>query len=65
MNDLRNRLRRLIGDEDGPTAAEYAVMLAFIAGAIIAIVSSLGGTTASWWQNNADSIIEASDAASS
>jgi Flp pilus assembly pilin Flp len=51
--------------EDGPTVAEYAVMLALMVGMVIAIVSALGGSTSSWWQGNADSIINASNTAAS
>jgi len=35
-------LRRFLTDEDGPTAVEYAVMLALIMVACIAIVTTLG-----------------------
>jgi len=36
------RLRRFLTDEDGPTAVEYAVMLALILVACITIVTTLG-----------------------
>ena len=35
-------LRRFLADEDGPTAVEYAVMLALILVACITIVTALG-----------------------
>jgi pilus assembly protein Flp/PilA len=35
-------LRRFLADEDGPTAVEYAVMLALIMVACISIVTTLG-----------------------
>ena len=38
-------LRRLLADEDGPTAVEYAVMLALILIACLTIVKSLGEST--------------------
>ena len=38
-------LRRFIVDEDGPTAVEYAVMLALILVACITIVTTLGTST--------------------
>ncbi len=37
-------LRELLRDEDGPTAVEYAVMLALILVACIVIVTNLGHT---------------------
>ncbi len=36
------RLRRLLADEQGPTATEYAVMLALIIIAAIAAITSVG-----------------------
>ena len=38
------RIRNFVRNEDGPTAVEYAVMVALIAVAIIATVQALGGT---------------------
>ena len=38
-------LRRLLTEEDGPTAVEYAVMLALILVACISIVTSLGNSS--------------------
>ena len=58
------RARRFLEREDGPTAAEYAIMLAAILGALIAIISALGGSTSSWWASNTNQIVNASDAAS-
>lgn len=45
MNAL-NKVRQFLADESGPTAVEYAVMLALIIVACITIVRTLG-TTAS------------------
>jgi pilus assembly protein Flp/PilA len=44
MNALIPRLRRFLQSEDGPTAVEYAVMLALILVACIGVVTSLGGS---------------------
>ena len=42
-------LLRLLWDEDGPTAVEYAVMLALIVGVCVASITFLGTqTTASF-----------------
>lgn len=38
------RVRRFLASEDGPTAVEYAVMLALIVVACIAILQSLGSS---------------------
>lgn len=38
-------IRRLLVDEDGPTAVEYAVMLALIVGACITSVNVLANAT--------------------
>jgi pilus assembly protein Flp/PilA len=39
---LKSRVGRFLQSEDGPTAVEYAVMLALILVACITIVTSLG-----------------------
>lgn len=40
-----DRLRQLLGDEQGPTAVEYALLASAIAAVIIAIVYVIGGKT--------------------
>lgn len=42
MQALVTRVSRFLKSEDGPTAVEYAVMLALILVACITIVTSLG-----------------------
>lgn len=42
-------LRSFICDEDGPTAVEYAVMLAAILLAVVVTVGTLGDQVASSW----------------
>ena len=42
MKSLTSKIRRFLASEDGPTAVEYAVMLALILVACITVVSSLG-----------------------
>ena len=51
MHSLLNTLRQFVVAEDGPTAVEYAVMLALILVACIAIVTSLGTTVSSTFGN--------------
>jgi len=42
MEPMRNRLRRLFGNEKGATVVEYAVILALIIAGMIVIIWSLG-----------------------
>ena len=42
---LANRLLRVVVDDEGPTAVEYAVMIALIVGALIASVGQLATAT--------------------
>ena len=44
-----NRLMRLVWDESGPTAVEYAVMLALILCVCIGAVSFFGSTASGSW----------------
>ncbi len=41
---MLSNIRRLWKDEEGPTAVEYGLMVALIAGAIIVTVTALGGS---------------------
>ena len=43
--------RRLLRDEEGPTAVEYAVLLALILVAIMAGIGTLGSQTGGMWGN--------------
>ena len=43
---------KLLREEDGPAAVEYAVMLALILAAIIASVASVGVGTGGMWGGN-------------
>lgn len=42
MKAFSNRVRQFLVNEDGPTATEYAVMLALIIVVAIAAITSLG-----------------------
>jgi pilus assembly protein Flp/PilA len=44
MNGAMSRVRRFLVSEDGPTAVEYAVMLALIVVVCVGIIKSLGTT---------------------
>jgi pilus assembly protein Flp/PilA len=47
MKSLLNRVHRFNKSEDGPTAVEYAVMLALIIVACLVIIGSLGTSVSS------------------
>jgi pilus assembly protein Flp/PilA len=44
-----NQFRRFLSAQDGATAIEYALIAAGIAGAIIAAVTTLGGSVNVMW----------------
>ncbi len=47
MRSLISRVQRFVISEDGPTAVEYAVMLALILVACITIITTLGTSISS------------------
>ncbi len=47
MQGMISRVQRFLTSEDGPTAVEYAVMLALILVACITIVGTLGKSVSS------------------
>ena len=51
--------RSFITDEDGPTAVEYAVMLAAILLAVIATVGAIGSTSGGIWTENQQKLQDA------
>ena len=50
MNALAPALLRFLRDESGPTAVEYAVMLALIIVVCIAAISALGSNASNTFQ---------------
>jgi pilus assembly protein Flp/PilA len=53
-------LRRLIWDEQGPTAVEYAVMMGMILLVVIGAVGTVGTNTNNMWvriMNNLSSVV--------
>jgi pilus assembly protein Flp/PilA len=44
-----NWIHRLLSDESGPTAVEYAVMLALILAVVITGISAFGNAQDSYW----------------
>ncbi len=51
MNKLFSRVRDFMVNEDGPTATEYAVMLALIIVACIAAITALGSALKGTFEN--------------
>jgi pilus assembly protein Flp/PilA len=49
-------LRTFVLDESGPSATEYAVMLALIVVVAIAAVNTVGNSTSSIWTNDGNKI---------
>ncbi len=49
---LGDRLRHFLADESGPTAVEYAVMLAMIIFVCMASIGAVGQQTLRLWQSN-------------
>jgi pilus assembly protein Flp/PilA len=47
-----SRFLRFLRDESGPTAVEYAVMLALIIGVCIGAVGFFGSTASGSWQDS-------------
>jgi len=51
MSRLLAEVRRFLADESGPTAVEYAVMLALIVVVCIAAITTLGTNASSTFSN--------------
>ncbi len=56
MKSLALKLRRFLVSEDGPTAVEYAVMLALIVIVCLAAITSIGTQASTTFQNVSDSL---------
>jgi pilus assembly protein Flp/PilA len=63
MKFIRN-VRRFLQDEQGPTAVEYAVMLALVLLAVISAINAVGSSTSAMWQQDANKINSAQGGAS-
>ena len=60
MKNLAKKMQRFLTSEDGPTAVEYAVMLALIIIVCLAAISSIGSKANTTFTNVAASIAGAS-----
>ena len=56
MKNLAKKMQRFLTSEDGPTAVEYAVMLALIMIVCLTAINSLGSNAKTTSTNVADSV---------
>ncbi len=56
MKSFANSVKRFLVSEDGPTAVEYAVMLALIVIVCLTAITSIGTSASATFQTVADSI---------
>jgi pilus assembly protein Flp/PilA len=56
MRQLVNQIRRFVREEDGPTAVEYAVMLALIIIVCLAAIRTVGTNAKTTFTNAANSL---------
>ena len=56
MKLLAKRVHRFLASEDGPTAVEYAVMLALIVIVCLTAITAIGTNASSTFQDVADSL---------
>lgn len=59
LSTIVETLKKLLREEDGPTAVEYAVMLMLIFLAVIATVQTIGSMLSDSLQNSGDAIEKA------
>ena len=59
MHRFAQKIRRFVAAEDGPTAVEYAVMLALIIMVCFVAIRSIGTNTSALFQNAANSTASA------
>ncbi|MFW6125323.1 MAG: Flp family type IVb pilin [Pirellulales bacterium] len=60
MKSLAKKMQRFLVSEDGPTAVEYAVMLALIVIVCLSAIGSLGNAARDTFNNVEDSITNGS-----
>ena len=57
MNSFVKRAKQFLKSEDGPTATEYAVMLALIIVACIGAITVLGGTVSGMFDSLSETLV--------
>jgi len=53
------KITRFLRSEDGPTAVEYAIMLALIVSMCFSAIAVAGGPVKAFWEDSSDSFGEA------
>lgn len=56
MTNLTNSVKKFLVSEDGPTAVEYAVMLALIVIVCLTAIKAIGTNASTTFQNIADEL---------
>ncbi|MEE2825170.1 MAG: Flp family type IVb pilin [Planctomycetota bacterium] len=56
MKSIANKVQRFLKSEDGPTAVEYAIMLALIVIVCLTAIQAVGTNAAASFQNIADEL---------
>ena len=56
MKSIANKAQRFLKSEDGPTAVEYAIMLALIVIVCLTAIQAIGTNAAASFQNIADEL---------
>lgn len=56
MNQLLQSVHRFLQSEDGPTAVEYAVMLALIVVVCLTAIQAIGTNASAKFQQSADAL---------
>ncbi|MFN0198973.1 MAG: Flp family type IVb pilin [Planctomycetaceae bacterium] len=56
MRSIANSVKRFLVSEDGPTAVEYAVMLALIVIVCLTAIQAIGTNASTTFQNVADQL---------
>jgi pilus assembly protein Flp/PilA len=64
MMNLSAKILRFLKDESGPTAVEYAVMLALLIVAMFATIATLGKTSNSSFENTSTKLQAAANSGS-
>ncbi len=59
MNNFSRKIKRFLESEDGPTAVEYAVMLALIVIVCLTAIQAIGTNASSAFQDIADDLNDA------
>jgi len=54
--NLKHKVSNFLSDESGPTAVEYAVMLAMILAVCITAIGTLGTASFDMWSGNSSDI---------